>query len=164
MPKICPWYAQDISKIGPRYTQDMSKISPKCAQYMPKISPKYAKYMSQIWHHYPVALLSQSESNIWQWLTKCEHDWLTESPTWIQEILAHLTKRNVTVDKGALSGKKLMEHVVKKVSKCDPTKFGNTQKGPTSSSGTSVAHPGCVSHHNYSSSHNRIWVSINLFY
>ena len=35
-------------------------------------------------------------------------------------------KKNVTLDKGALSGKTFMEHVVKKMSKCNPTKFGNT--------------------------------------
>ena len=34
----------------------------------------------------------------------------------------------VTLDKGALSGRKLKEHVVKKMSKCDPTKFGIIQK------------------------------------
>ena len=95
--------------------------------------------------------------------------WLTH---WVSNMDPRNTsasnKKNVTLDKGALSGKTFMEHVVKKMSKCNPTKFGNThkwfsmmdQKGPTSSSGAPVAHPGCVSHHNYSSSHNRTWVSM----
>ena len=48
-PKICPRYAQDMT----RYPQDM-----------PKICPRYAEY--------PLALLRQSESNIWQWLTKSQ--------------------------------------------------------------------------------------------
>ena len=83
MPKIGQTYAHAMPKIWPRYAQDISDICPRHAHNIAKICQRYAKYVPKI---------CQRFNNIRRhYLTKSQkrHP-LTQSPTWIQEIVAHL--------------------------------------------------------------------------
>ena len=73
VPKIWLIYAQDMP---PRYVQDNPKVCPQYAKNMPEICPRY--------------------DIIWYYLTKYQkHHWVSDSPTWIQEILAYLKIRHL---------------------------------------------------------------------
>ena len=86
MLKICPWYARDMPKICPWHAQDMPKICTGYAKVTPEIYPRYAHDMPKICPRYICPRYAQDM------LTELKNiiDGVTESPTWIQEILAHL--------------------------------------------------------------------------
>ena len=75
--------------------QVRAKICPKYAQVISKICSQYAKNMPEICPRYDI---------IWYCLTKSQkHHWVSDSPTWIQEILAHLKIKHLILKHDATS-------------------------------------------------------------
>ena len=110
MPKICPRYTRDLPKICSKYAWDMPKICPRYAQDMPKIPSMITNLDYQTWLTILTTNLDyqswlptlttncavesrQSEAisdNSWQNPTTLLSEWVSHSPTWIQEMVAHL--------------------------------------------------------------------------
>ena len=88
MPEICPRYARDIPMMCPRHVRDMPKICSRYAGDMLKICPWYAWDMLKIYPWYAQDIPEICPRNAHR--TQNIIDRVTESPTWIQEVLAHL--------------------------------------------------------------------------
>ena len=57
MPKIYPWYAQDMPLIYPWYSHDMPMIYPSFTNYIPKIYLRYS--------HYPIYTKDIPKKYLW---------------------------------------------------------------------------------------------------